>query len=513
MMLNRYGHAALNDWDGNSIDIGNSSGDTILAPQVGAGSKTNNTFTGILMGSVKGINGTQNGLFGYSDGVRTIFLDAETGSANFGIQGKGQIQINAQESIITGGGYLTNNNTGMLIDLKTPEIKFGSGNFSVNKDGHLTAKGGGSIAGWNIKNNELSKDTVGMSSNNNSKSNIAFWAGNIKPSDAPFSVNFAGDLKATSMNIGGDVFINNGKIYSKNHPSFASTGSGFYLSSDGLSLGANFSVKNDGLLTAKAGYIGNGSNGFKINANSISNGNVYLGTDKISLGNTFSVNNTGFLTASRGKIAGWNFNDKAIYNDDVTDARYRNEKGVFSNGVYFGEGGLRMGANFHVGSDGYMYAVAGTIGGWTIGSSTLKGGNLTLDSDGSMSGPGWKISSGGKATFNNIHITGGEMSGGTISGGSRTGGRIDPSKVACGAKGTTNNMNEWCVKTLKAEEAWIKNLIANKITATFTNSFILKCGALKVGGHQFSAKKLSLPSGTIYVLATDNISYSAKPIV
>jgi len=37
MMLNRYGHAALNDWDGNSIDIGNSSGDTILAPQVGAG--------------------------------------------------------------------------------------------------------------------------------------------------------------------------------------------------------------------------------------------------------------------------------------------------------------------------------------------------------------------------------------------------------------------------------------------------------------------------------------------
>jgi len=54
----------------------------------------------------------------------------------------------------------------MLIDLKTPEIKFGSGNFSVNKDGHLTAKGGGSIAGWNIENSKLSKDTVGMSSDN-----------------------------------------------------------------------------------------------------------------------------------------------------------------------------------------------------------------------------------------------------------------------------------------------------------------------------------------------------------
>jgi len=54
MMLNRYGHAALNDWDGNSIDIGNTSHDTILAPQVGAGQKNNkNEFTGILMGSVK----------------------------------------------------------------------------------------------------------------------------------------------------------------------------------------------------------------------------------------------------------------------------------------------------------------------------------------------------------------------------------------------------------------------------------------------------------------------------
>jgi hypothetical protein len=37
MMLNRYGHAALNDWDGNSIKIDEESGDIILAPQVGAG--------------------------------------------------------------------------------------------------------------------------------------------------------------------------------------------------------------------------------------------------------------------------------------------------------------------------------------------------------------------------------------------------------------------------------------------------------------------------------------------
>jgi hypothetical protein len=38
MILNRYGYSALNGWDGNSIQL-NAEGDTILAPQVGAGKK------------------------------------------------------------------------------------------------------------------------------------------------------------------------------------------------------------------------------------------------------------------------------------------------------------------------------------------------------------------------------------------------------------------------------------------------------------------------------------------
>ena len=56
MMLNRYGHAALNDWDGNSISIGADGNGVILAPQVGAGQKNTdptseyyNSFTGVLM--------------------------------------------------------------------------------------------------------------------------------------------------------------------------------------------------------------------------------------------------------------------------------------------------------------------------------------------------------------------------------------------------------------------------------------------------------------------------------
>jgi len=53
MYLNRYGHTALNEWDGNSIDLGTESG-VILAPQVGAGKKEDgNTFTGVLLGTQK----------------------------------------------------------------------------------------------------------------------------------------------------------------------------------------------------------------------------------------------------------------------------------------------------------------------------------------------------------------------------------------------------------------------------------------------------------------------------
>jgi hypothetical protein len=31
----------------------------------------------------------------------------------------------------------------LLIDFSTPQIGFGSGNFTVNKHGHIIAKGGG----------------------------------------------------------------------------------------------------------------------------------------------------------------------------------------------------------------------------------------------------------------------------------------------------------------------------------------------------------------------------------
>ena len=62
-----------------------------MAPQVGAGEKdSNNRFTGVLMGKTETYTGGADnekevGLFGYTHGIQSIFLDSETGDATFGL--------------------------------------------------------------------------------------------------------------------------------------------------------------------------------------------------------------------------------------------------------------------------------------------------------------------------------------------------------------------------------------------------------------------------------------------
>lgn len=91
-MLNTVGLASLNAWDGNHIEI-NEDGNYILAPQIGAGIKTpDNRFTGIVMGKASTYDGKEYygegesiGLLGYADGQQSIWLDAKTGNATFGL--------------------------------------------------------------------------------------------------------------------------------------------------------------------------------------------------------------------------------------------------------------------------------------------------------------------------------------------------------------------------------------------------------------------------------------------
>lgn len=87
MNLNVYGLKSLNAWDGNHVEI-NEDENYVLAPQIGAGKKdTNNKFTGILMGTSQTYDQKEEqvGLLGYSKGKQSIWLDADSGNAIFGL--------------------------------------------------------------------------------------------------------------------------------------------------------------------------------------------------------------------------------------------------------------------------------------------------------------------------------------------------------------------------------------------------------------------------------------------
>lgn len=207
--LNKYGLAALNGWDGNSIQV-DSTGGFILAPQMGAGRKeSDNSFTGMFLGEVKESSyaNKEVGIFGYNHGQRSIFLNAETGSAAFGIASQGQIIIDPTDgrATIRSGNY-RDGSSGMEIDLTAPSIKYGNGNFYVDRNGELNA-----------------------------------------------SVGTLGASNAAKIHISGNT--TNSFIYSGNKTGLTASSSGFYLGTDGFSMGQGGSgqgltIKPSGEMTA-----------------------------------------------------------------------------------------------------------------------------------------------------------------------------------------------------------------------------------------------------------------------
>lgn len=364
MYFNRFGQEALNDWDGNSIQL-DEEGGHIYSPQVGAGIKdSNNRFTGVLMGKVKEHNNSQEliGLLGYNEGVRSIFLDSKTGKAEFGAAGGGQIVLDPRDKTakIYSSDYSTVDKKGMLIDFTTPEIKFGSGYFNVNKDGWLTAQRG-TIAGWEIGDTSLSKGGVGMSSDNSVSTNSAFWAG------SKFKVDFTGKVTTSDIDAQGGK-IGGWYISGTNLQNSSGT---VVLNPSQLKLGDNFLVTSTGNITAKGGTIG----GFTIGASTLTGTNLTLNSSgSISLSGTGSIYGTGWSILGSGKAS-------------------------FSN----------------------INASGGSIGSWSITSGSISKGNTALNADGTISAGGGSSNNGldidtnGTLNVRRIYLGGGILDIGTAS--------------------------------------------------------------------------------------------------
>ena len=294
-LFNRYEMSNINGWDGNKLKVGDG---YLLAPQVGAGIKNNGLFTGVVMG-VKQVkpnktDGQRIGMFGFDEGVQSFFLNAEDGSAIFGKPGTGQIVIDPKtdRGMLYSSNYWVDyspkdgkpssydnsnyNYQGMLIDLTTPEIRFGNGNFVVNSDGHITAGGGGNIAGWKITDTTI-------------ESNVTAAQGKL--------VLHSGATYRGLDHDGNKIYdYTYGKIYSGNHTELNSNNAGFYLSNDGLSIGPSFRINTEGTF-----YIGYNASSFNCtNLNDPkhytiggTDGSVYMGIDGIRLGRNFAVDSNG----------------------------------------------------------------------------------------------------------------------------------------------------------------------------------------------------------------------------
>lgn len=137
---NRWEYAAINNWDGESVSTEDG---WVLAPSAGFGEKNeNNQFSGVVLGTREKGDDSEQGIYGYCEGEETFRLDAADGSARFGRPGEGAIEVipGEKKAIIQGGAY-EEGKSGMQINLTTPEIKWGNGNFFVGEDGVAHLRG------------------------------------------------------------------------------------------------------------------------------------------------------------------------------------------------------------------------------------------------------------------------------------------------------------------------------------------------------------------------------------
>ena len=504
MMLNRYENAALNDWDGNTIDI-NDKG-YILTPQVGAGQKDkDNRFTGVLLGTERTSEGDKVGLLGYAAGARSIFLDAKSGKAEFGIETDSRIVIDPSQNkaIIQSGNYEIGK-SGMLIDFSTPEIKFGSGKFKVSPEGHIHAAGGGDIADWQLDDKALYKGGVRISSDDSNSKNKAIQV--TDNNKDIFSVDYRGFLHSEQGDIAGwtiepkklhntnigmapedwiitkkvnkngeeieenltfiDIINVNGK--EKKIEKNLYTGVFWAGQADSnlanritdnerVFLKRNFFVTQTGFLFARRGNIG----GWNITSNKLSYSTDSV-ADKVGLSpinnkliwaknekgtQIFSVNNNGYMYAKDGTIGNWRFGNNGLYGGGSAPTYDGNQTGV-----YVGSDGIRLGSNFYVDTSGNIYALSGNIGNCDI-------------SDNGISGTGWYIRGGGDAKFTDVEINGAKVtnmmkasgSGGISGGGSSIGSggaSLARGSTTVGGQKIDDYVENLIVGTLKANKIW-----------------------------------------------------------
>lgn len=345
MLYNTYELSNITGQDGNKLYIDDQHGDNpqyLLAPQLGAGIKDKNKFTGVVMGVRSFTKETNNehhvGIFAWGDGVQTYFLNAKDGSAIMGKSGDGQIIIDPKAGgLIYSSNYFQNygldgkpsnytqiNNTGMLIDLKAAKIHFGDEN--------------------------------------------------------------------------GPEGTTPGKIYSGGHDTIKSKDDGFFLSKDGLSIGSKVKITSEGIAYFGTNAVTDNKKCQKINGGTPESSNpsyisfntddigftseddgkemeittggnnqIYISTKGIRIGSKFAVDDYGNVLANQINAKGGTIGDQTINNKGKIIGQTSSDN---ENIVLDARGSIKAGKP---------------------------------NEDGTISNPTQSIERDGNATFNNIH--------------------------------------------------------------------------------------------------------------
>lgn len=379
LLTNTYELSNIADQDGNKLYIDDNHGDDaqyLFAPQIGAGIKEDRNgikkFTGVVMG-VRGFGRDQQaqkksnqvGIFAQGYGEQTYFLNARDGSA---IMGKGYGQI--------------------IIDPSTEKGLIYSSNYQKDYDDS------GKPLNYNIGN----QTGQGML--------INLTDAYVHVCNATYELDENGERKKDED--GNDIIITPaGKFYSGIHSTINSTESGFFLNEDGLSIGSKVYIDKDGIARFGTNAVGKGTKCQTINGgNPGENIDSYIGYNASDFGVTFTKDAT---------------------TKEITDVTVDNSLAK-SPSVYIGTDGIRLGKKFAVSSEGDLlsnnayitgtvYAKRGMIGDWTISGGKIEGnksnGQIILDAYGAIEGKNGdksqSINRSGKATFNDIEITGGKL--------------------------------------------------------------------------------------------------------
>jgi hypothetical protein len=325
----------------------------------------------------------------------------------------GQESAGQSNVLISSGAVSLRNNTTERIKLNSDGSGFLANSLiSWDTSGNLTVTGNASIAGWTVNSTALVKDTgTASTSAGMSPNDWPFYAGATfaNRAAAPFRVSPAGAITATSGTVGGwtlspltlsatNITLTSGAANVAHILVGTGTTAGGLNSANGSSevaiwagsthlarATAPFRVTAGGALTATSGTVG----GWTLGSSSLTSTNIALTSGAANTANVLvgTGATAGGLNsaAAGGDIAIWSGSthaNRATAPFRVTAAGALVATNATITGAVTATSGSFTGAVTATSGSftGSITSTSGTIGGWTIGASSLSATNIALTS-------------------------------------------------------------------------------------------------------------------------------------